>query len=1112
MNVVEWLRALGLEQYEAAFRENDVDAEVLPTLTADELKDIGVSSIRHRRRLLEAIAVLRSKSTPADDPVGLSASPTREFNSSVPTAERRPLSVMFCDLVGSTALSSRLDPEDLREVIRAYQAHVSTTIRRFDGFIARYVGDGVLIYFGWPEARETDAERAVRAGLAVAAEIGAAAPIGGEPLQVRIGIATGLVVIGEPIGSGDSRQQTAVGETPNLAARLQGVAGPGHVVIDAASRRQIGRLFECQDLGTVELKGLPVAVPAWRVLGEGLLESRFEALRGNPMMPLIGREAELERLLRRWRQAAAGEGQVILLAGEPGIGKSRLLAELEARLATETHLSLRYFCSPLHQGSALYPVIARWQQDARFAPGDTAEQRLTKLESVLAPDGLSPTDVALLAVLLGVPTGERYPSPDLSPQRRKELTFALLQRRVACLAQRHTVLMLFEDAHWADPSSLELFDTLISRITELPILLVISFRPEFVSSWIGRAGVSLITLTRLDRRHSAALAAQVTMAHVLTHSILERIIAQTDGVPLFIEELTKAILETATDGSTAALAVPSTLQASLLARLDRFPAARQVAQIGAVIGREFAHILLTNVARLTGNELTKGLDELVAAGLVFRRGLPPEATYTFKHALVQETAYESLLRARRQQIHRQIAESVRDQLPERANAEPEIVAHHFTEAGLPASAIEWWGKAGERSLRRSALSEAISHFGSAIALAEKLNDNPTFVVDRLRLQVAYGQALMAAKGYGAPETTAAFARARDLAAGIEDVTERFSVFYGLWVGSFIRGELPPMRELAAAFLSDVDGRAEAPEASSAHRVFGLTRWFEGNFHEAQKHLDRAVALSDGETDRALAFRFGQGPRTAALLNLAITVAPLGELIQARRLLERARTQGQQSAHIPTIAYMHGQTCLVEGVCRDTARTTPHARMLGQLSREHGLQLWTAVAAFFDQWVRWRSGDREVETSEMVAAVSLFRTSFQPLVPLATVLLAEVQGDTGRVDVGLSTLDDLLLEIDRTGQRWFDAEIHRGRGELLRRTKQGDEAAAGAAFEQAIKISRSQGSKLFELRATANLACLLRDLGRRTEARDVLSPICSWFVERHDTLEVQQAKALLQELA
>ena len=732
------------------------------------------------------------------------------------------------------------------------------------------------------------------------------------------------MVIGEPIGSGDSRQQTAVGETPNLAARLQGLAGPDQVVIDVATRRQIGGLFECQDLGTVELKGLPVAVPAWQVLGEGVVESRFDALRGSTMMPLIGREEELELLLRRWQRAAAGEGRVVLLTGEPGIGKSRLLVEFEAQLATETHATLRYFCSPQHQGSALHPVIARWEQEAGFARSDTAEQRLCKLESVVGPDGLSSTDVALLAGLLGIPTDERYPRSDLSPQQRKDRTFALLRRRLASLAQRRPVLVLFEDAHWVDPSSLELFDTLVSQITDLPILLVISFRPEFVPPWVGRAGVSLITLTRLDRRQSATLAAQVTTAHVLTPAIMERIIAQTDGVPLFIEELTKAILDTPPNKSPLMLAVPATLQASLMARLDRLPAAKHVAQIGAVIGREFSHNLLIATAGLVAVQLSKGLDELVAAGLVFRRGLPPDAIYSFKHALVQEIAYESLLKARRQHIHGRIAETARDQLQEWANAEPEIIAHHFTQAGCE-SAVEWWGKAGSLAMRHSAYAEALAHLERALQLADGLEDKVDHRRSRLRLQITYGNALRIARGFGIAETQAAFAVARDLAANIEDVSERFPAYLGLWVGSFSRGDLPLMQELAAAFLRDVESEQVSPDVAMAHRICGMTLWFQSNFVEARRHLEQVLTIGDVAQDREFVFRFNLDVTSTVMAFLPRVLWPLGLLDCAGSLTEKAAVHALDTKHIPSIAMVNALVAMFEMMRRNHHRAAPRVQ-------------------------------------------------------------------------------------------------------------------------------------------------------------------------------------------
>jgi class 3 adenylate cyclase/predicted ATPase len=1111
MDVADWLRALGLERYETTFHENDVNTELLPTLTADDLKEIGITSFGHRRRLLEAIAALRPKDAPADDEVGSPANPTGSLGTLETTAERRPLSVMFCDLVGSTALSSRLDAEDLRYIIRTYQACVASTIRQFDGFIARYVGDGVLIYFGWPEARETDAERAVRAGLAVAAAV-SATPVSGEPLQVRIGIATGLVVIGEPIGLGDSRQQTAVGEPPNLAARLQGLAGPNQVVIDSATRRQIGGLFECQDLGIVKLKGMPTTVPAWQVLREGRLESRFEALHGSTMMPLIGREEELELLIRRWKQAAAGEGRIVLLSGEPGIGKSRLLVELERRLATEARASLRYFCSPLHQGSALHPVIARWEQDTGFTRGDTAEQRLRKLESGLAPDELSPTDVALLATLLGVATGERYPQPDLSPQQRKERTFALLQRRLASLAQRQPVLMLFEDAHWADHSSLELFDMLVSQITELPILLVVSFRPEFVSSWIGRAGVSLITLTRLDRRQSAALAAQVTTAHVLTPALLERIIAQTDGVPLFIEELTKAVLESAPDGSFGALAVPSTLQASLMARLDRLPAATQVAQLGAVIGREFSYNLLIAVAELPDARLSKGLEELVAAGLVFRRGLPPEAIYTFKHALVQEIAYASLLKSRRQRVHRRIAETVRDQLPEQAHAQPEIVAHHFTQAGVPAPAVEWWGEAGDLALRRSAYAEAIAHLEQAIRMADGLGKGADQRRSRLRLQITYGNALRLARGFGVTETQAAFAVARDLAADVEDVAERFPAYYGLWSGSFLRGDLVSMQEVAAAFLRDVESRPASPEAAIAHRISGMTRWFEGNFVAARRHLEQVLAIYDAVRDRELVFRFGQDVASPAMVYLAMALWSSGVLDRARSLHEGAVHHALRTMHVPTISYAYGHAAVFEMIRRDRVRVAPHLEALLALTREHVIPVWIAFGAFQDGWVRARSADRETGIQKMHEGIRLLRLQLlETFMPLFMTLLAETEAEVGRPDKGLAIVDEQLATIERTGQRWYLAELHRARGEMLLRCRPRDATAAESAFTRAIDIARGQSAKLFELQAAVSLVRLWREQGKSAEARDLLGPIYDWFTEGAGTPDLDDAKALLEQL-
>jgi class 3 adenylate cyclase len=647
MDVAAWLRGLGLERYVPAFRDNDIDTDVLPELTADDLIGIGVTSIGHRRKLLAAIASLGT-----DAPGAAAATPTRD--TPAPTdAERRQLTVLFCDLVGSTRLSTRLDPEDLRDLIGPYQDSVVAAIAGLRGYVARFLGDGVLAYFGWPNADEAHAESAVRAGLAIIELVRA------QLLSVRIGIATGLAVVGDLIGVETAQERAVLGETPNLAARLQSLAEPDTIVVSEAMRTLLGRLFDVDDRGAIELKGFDAAQRVWRVRGETPLASRSEALYGGPLTQMIGRDEELDLLVRRWRQAKSGEGRMVLVSGEPGIGKSRLIVELEQCIAAEPHVSLRYFCSPHYRDSPLHPIIARWEQAADFVRGDGSNEKLRKLEVMLLPDGTSAKDLALIADLLAVPTDERYPKLEYSPQRKKQKLFEALHRRLAGLARTNPALLLFEDAHWADPSTLELLETTLDRLAELPVLLVVSFRPEFTAPWIGRAGVSLIALSRLDRRESAALAARVTLAHVLPAALLDRIVAQTDGVPLFIEELTKAVQETAVQPGGTALAVPDTLQASLMARLDRLPAAKTVAQIGAVIGRSFSYELIAALPELPELALREGLGQLVGSGLAFERGVPPDATYTFKHALVQEAAYDSLLRSRRAALHARVAEVLR---------------------------------------------------------------------------------------------------------------------------------------------------------------------------------------------------------------------------------------------------------------------------------------------------------------------------------------------------------------------------------------------------------------------------------------------------------------------
>lgn len=663
------------------------------------------------------------------------------------SAERRQLTVLFCDLVGSTALASRLDPEDLRSVIAAYHHRVAEIVGGFDGFIAKYMGDGVLVYFGYPQAQEDDAERAVRAGLALAEVIGRL-PTPGGLLQVRIGIATGLVVVGDLIGTGPAQERTVVGETPNLAARLQALAEPGAVVIAASTHRLVGGLFEYEDLGAVKAKGFAEPVRALRALRESVLQSRFEALRSGET-PLVGRVEEIELLLRRWERATNGDGQVVLLSGEPGIGKSRLAAVFQERLQDEPHTHLRYFCLPHHQDSALHPIIAQFERAAGFEREDAPATRLAKLEALLAPAMPPDEDVALLAELLSIPTGNSYPAAIGTPQRRKEKTFETLLRLLAALAQRQPMLMIFEDLHWIDPTSQELLDLVVERAPGSSILLLLTFRPEFVPPWTGQAHVATLVLNRLERREGAALVERIAGDKTLPSNIVAEIVERADGVPLFVEELTKAVVEgAATDrpdrtGVVSAapapmLAVPATLHASLMARLDRLGlAVKEIAQVGAAIGREFAYERLAAVTDRTDAELEAGLHQLVTAGLMFRRGTPPQAFYTFKHALVQDAAYGTLLRDKRRELHGRIATVLEERFPETAGTQPELLARHFTEANIVERAAEYWLRAGYRAKEAYANREAISHLRRCVGMTEApsvgVDDRATGIQER-RLQ------------------------------------------------------------------------------------------------------------------------------------------------------------------------------------------------------------------------------------------------------------------------------------------------------------------------------------------------------------------------------------------
>jgi class 3 adenylate cyclase/predicted ATPase len=1124
VNVVEWLRGLGLEQYAPTFHDNDIDGEVLPELTADDLTGLGVNSIGHRRKLLGAIAALRGG---APQPITETASTGSPLPNPPPLvgegrvgaeAERRQLTVMFCDLVGSTPLSTRFDPEDLREVIGAYHRCVADTVARFVGFVAKYMGDGVLIYFGYPEAHEDDAERAIRAGLAVIAAVGELATP--EPLNVRLGIASGLVVVGDLIGEGAAQERGVVGETPNLAARLQALATPGTLVIAESTRRQIGALFDLEDLGPQPLAGFAGPQRAWRVIGESGVVSRFEALRSEAT-PLVGRDEERDLLLRRWQQAKAGEGRVVLISGEPGIGKSRLTAALSQAIESELHTRLRYFCSPYHQDSALHPFIAQLERAAGFARDDTVEEKLGKLRALLAPAAPGDDEIALVAELLSLPSS--VADLNLSPQRKREKLFEALLHQLAALARSRPILIVFEDAHWIDPTTRELLDLMLDRVSRLPVLIVVTFRPEFQHAWSGQPHVTMLTLNRLGSRDGATLVEQLSGNAGLPREIVDEIVERTDGVPLFVEELTKVVLESGDRDTRVAavltasplpnLSIPATLHASLIARLDRLgPVAKEVGQIGAVIGREFGYELIEHVAQRPAAELQAGLDRLAEAGLLFCRGVAPQSSYLFKHALVQDAAYSTLLRAARQRLHRRIGEVLEEQFPAIAETQPELLAHHFTEAGLSAKAITYWRLGGRRSAARSAVVEGVEQLRRGLRLVSDLPDGHERAQRELELQVELGSTLQKATGYARPEVIDAWERARELIAITEahQTPLGFSVLWGLCIANYSGGNVRSALLQAKEYLSTARSQAEAGPLAIGHRLVGTTLILSGVFPAALSHLEHAVSLCTAEAHRTLASRFGQDTSVTALCHYSWALWHRGYPEQARKASDDALQYAEHTGDAYTLSYALYGSIYTAAFERHTAEVERFANEQATLTSAHGFG-WSTFAVF-QGWAMAQRGNGAAGVERIREGLTVCRGKGQRQWETFNLgLLAEAHALAGDIEAGLAAVAQGLAAGEDTGEKMADAELYRLRGDLLRRFPQPDLSGAEASLRQAGAVARQQGTRGFELRAATSLAQLWGEQGRRAEARDLLAPVYGWFTEGFDTPDLKEAKALLQEL-
>jgi class 3 adenylate cyclase/predicted ATPase len=1111
-DVRDWLLQFELEDLAPVFQKNQVGIRDLPLLTEHDLKELGIA-LGPRRRLLHAISMMAE----AGD---LAETPSPNHGESGGAVERRQLCVMFVDIVGSTELSRRLDPEDLREATSRYQDAVTAAVLPYGGHIAKYLGDGVLVYFGWPQAYEDQVERAVRAGLDVASAVGRLRVIGGEVLAARIGIATGHVVVGDIVGRMGRDVDAISGETPNLAARLQQLAAAGEIVIDTPSARQIGQIFAITDLGEQRLKGFGTGVRAWRIVGETPADSRFEAVHGMALSRMVGRDSELQLLMDRWELARGGEGQAIFVSGEAGIGKSRLLQSLQANVRKSNHIPIRYQCSPHHANSALYPAVRQLERAARFSSKESAETKIEKLEALLArTDAALVADAPLFADLLSLPGEERYGQLMMPPQQRRERLLEALLNQLLVLATNKPVLFLFEDTHWIDPTSLVFLERVLARIQTARILFAVTHRPEWRPPSMGLSNVTLLQLNHLGRVHGAAIVRALS-GDDLDPDLVERIVARTDGVPLFIEELTKSLLEVGPESIGAE--IPATIQASLTERLDRLGPAKEIAQIGAVIGREFPLDVITAVAGKPPDALNEAVENLVRSELVFRRGHGTEQLLSFKHALVRDTAYESLLHAARRDWHRRIASTLEDRFGTFFESEPEVIAQHWIEAGDNRRAIPLLLRSGHAASARSATTEAAAHFYGALDLFDALGRGDRIVEQELEILVSLGPALMNAKGFAHPDVGRVWLRAYDVSRRSTTDHDLFLIVWNLWLHHHVGNERSGTIKWRDEVVRLAEKSCQEEHRLQAYHAVWTTDMPRGHFAEVRAQCEAGISIYDPERHHQLTYSYGgHDPGVCGHGQAALATSILGYLERGERHAREAIRLAESLEHGPTLTIAWGWHGLLQVVNRTPSALVDRAEAEAFISEfERGVAVIERYGSphFLPNcqcglgWAKVTAGRVQQGLSDIKSGIESYRGTGATLrLPIFLYVLAETSLAIGDHAGASQAVQDALEIIDQDGDRTFWAELMRVRAEIALAESVGPDGATETLFRQAIEVAQGQEARLSELRAGTRLAELMHAQGRREDARNLLAPIYTWFTEGLQSRDLVAARELIDRL-